>query len=288
MSTERDLPGIDRVVRSWLREERHEDADRVLGAVLDELAATPQRRSTPWTAWRDHFMDNNVVRVGLVAAAVVIIAVIAFNLLPGSPAPGGGPSPSPSVAALATPDATPQATPSAYTIAMPGGQTTLIVPPGWTRNGWYVANDNHNVFLGPWPVPVENVYRDPCHWQSSLLDPPVGPTVDDLATALGNQLTRDATVEDVTLAGYSGKVVHMSLPADLDFAGCDRSMVGAWSEAGVEEPSRTLQAPGELDDVYILDVEGVRVVVGAAWLPTSAAATVAELQGMLDSLVIQP
>ncbi len=50
MSADRD---INRVVRSWLHEERHEDADRVLGAALDQVDTTPQRRSTPWTAWRD-------------------------------------------------------------------------------------------------------------------------------------------------------------------------------------------------------------------------------------------
>ena len=280
---------VNRAIRSWLREDRHEDVSRVAGAVLDQVETTPQRRSTPWLAWRDLFMSNNVVRVGLVAAALVIIAIVAINLLPGSPEPGGEPTPSPSAAASATPEATPSATASAYGMSVPGitgGQSTLTVPPGWTRHGWYVANND--LFLSVWPVAVENVYSDPCQWQSSLLDPPVGPTVDDLATALRNQAMRAATVEDVTLGGYSGKVVHQSLPADLDFGACDRGIVGAWSEAGTEEPSRTLQGPGELDDVYILDVEGVRVVVTASWFPSSAAATVAELQGMLDSLTIEP
>jgi hypothetical protein len=232
---------------------------------------------------RDLTMDNNVVRVGLVAAAAVIIVVIAINLLPGSTPPGGESTPSPSAAASATPEATP----TAFTMVIPAGQTaTVMVPRGWTRNGWYLTKSD--LFLSAWPVAVENVYGDPCLWQSSLLDPPVGPTVDDLATALGNQLMRDATVEDVTIGGYSGKVVHMSLPADLDFADCDLAEVGAWSEANEQGPSRTLQAPGELDDVYIVDVGGVRVVVTGAWMPTSAAADVAELEGMLDSLTIQP
>jgi hypothetical protein len=280
---------VSRAIRSWLREDRHEDVSRVAGAVLDQVETTPQRRSTPWLAWRNLFMNNNVVRVGLVAAAVVIVAIVAINLLPGTPGPGGEPTPSPSAAESLAPGAAPSATASAYGMSVPGtsgGQSTLIVPPGWTRNGWYIINNN--VFLSVWPVAVENVYSDPCHWQSSLLDPPVGPTVDELATALGNQAMRAATVEDVTLGGYSGKVVHQSLPADLDFTTCDLGMVGAWSEAGTEEPSRTLQSPGELDDVYIVDVEGVRVVVTASWLPSSAAATVTELEGMLDSLTIEP
>ena len=41
MSTDRD---IDRTVRSWLNEDRHEDADRVLGTVLDQVDTSPQGR----------------------------------------------------------------------------------------------------------------------------------------------------------------------------------------------------------------------------------------------------
>jgi hypothetical protein len=259
--------------------------DAVRNAVRAQLPTTQQFGPVSGLM-RDLIMDNNYVRVGLVAVAAVIVVVIAINLLPGSPAPGGEPTPSPSVAPSATPEATPQPTPTAFTMAVPGAQATVAVPPGWTRNGWYLTKSD--LFLSAWPVAVENVYGDPCHWQSSLLDPPVGPTVDDLATALGNQLIRDATVEDVTLGGYSGKVVHMSLPADLDWADCDLAQVGAWSEAAEQGPSRTLQSPGELDDVYIVDVEGVRVVVTDAWMPTSAAADVAELEAMLDSITIQP
>jgi hypothetical protein len=40
-------------------------------------------------------MNNNIVRVGLAAAAVVVIAIIAINLLPGSPPPGGEPTETP-------------------------------------------------------------------------------------------------------------------------------------------------------------------------------------------------
>ena len=60
-----------RVVRSWLREDRHEDANRVLGAALDEVATTPQRRP-PWSARRAPTM-NKFLAIGLCAAAAVAI-----------------------------------------------------------------------------------------------------------------------------------------------------------------------------------------------------------------------
>ncbi|MGH2488998.1 MAG: hypothetical protein ACRDFR_05220, partial [Candidatus Limnocylindria bacterium] len=68
MSTDRD---VTRIVRSWLSEDRHEDADRVLNTVLDQLDTTPQRR-TSWSAWRELFM-NKFVAIGLGAAAVVAV-----------------------------------------------------------------------------------------------------------------------------------------------------------------------------------------------------------------------
>ena len=34
------------------------------------------------------------------------------------------------------------------------------------------------------PLIVGNIYTGGCHWRGTALDPPVGPTVDDLATAL--------------------------------------------------------------------------------------------------------
>ena len=55
MSTDRD---ITRIVRSWLRTDEHESADRVLDAVLDRLDTTPQRRATWWPAWRFPEMNN--------------------------------------------------------------------------------------------------------------------------------------------------------------------------------------------------------------------------------------
>jgi len=51
---------------------------------------------------------------------------------------------------------------------------------------------------------VSQTYTDPCHWEGTELVPALGPTVDDLATAMQSQLTREATAGDFTLDGYSG------------------------------------------------------------------------------------
>jgi hypothetical protein len=41
---------VTRAIRSWLREDRHEDASRIAGAVLDQVATTRQRRARWWPA----------------------------------------------------------------------------------------------------------------------------------------------------------------------------------------------------------------------------------------------
>jgi hypothetical protein len=101
MSTDRETT---RVVRSWLDDGVTKLPDRVLDAVLDQVPTTPQRRSG-WSAWRSYRM-NTYVRVAVAAAAVLVVAVVGYQLLPRNGGPGGqptvAPSPSPSLLAKGT------------------------------------------------------------------------------------------------------------------------------------------------------------------------------------------
>jgi hypothetical protein len=290
MSNERDLHGdVNRVVRSWLREDRHEDADRVLETALNTVDTTPQRRTTRWSAWRDLFMDNNVIRIGLVAAAVAVIAVIAFNLLPGSPAPGAESSPS----STPTPEPSASAIPATSLVVadpfLAPVEVTLPILPGWNGTGHLVgrdAPDGTDSIVAVWSA--ANVYGDPCQWQGTLPDPPVGPTVADLATALANQPTRSATTEATTIGGYSGTVVHMSVPTDIDFADCDLGQFTTWTDTGTDFSQRFQQGPGQLNDIHIIDVEGTRVIIDVGHYPSTPAADLADLEDILANVTFQP
>lgn len=90
MSTEND---VARSLRSWLSENRHEDANRVLDTVFDQVPATPQRRSS-WPARRLPLMNSNIFRLGVAAAAVVLAVILGISLLPGSGV-GSDPTPQP-------------------------------------------------------------------------------------------------------------------------------------------------------------------------------------------------
>ena len=89
---------VNRAIRSWLHEDRHEDVSRVAGTVLDQVQTTRQRRSL-WPARRFEFM-NTYAKFALAAAAVLVVAVVGYNVLPGRGGVGGStatasPSPPP-------------------------------------------------------------------------------------------------------------------------------------------------------------------------------------------------
>jgi hypothetical protein len=88
-----------RIVVSWLREDSHENAERVLLRALDEVDTTAQRRSW-WPAWRD-FRMNTYAKLIAVAAAVLVVAIGGYNLLPGQRIIGPGATPAPSPTLLA-------------------------------------------------------------------------------------------------------------------------------------------------------------------------------------------
>jgi hypothetical protein len=89
MTTERDPR--TRIVLSWLREDAHENAERVLLRALDEVDATPQRRSW-WPAWRSNRM-NTYAKLIAAAVAVLVVAVVGYRFLPGTGGVGSQPSP---------------------------------------------------------------------------------------------------------------------------------------------------------------------------------------------------
>jgi hypothetical protein len=308
VSTNRD---VDRIVRSWLNEDRHEDADRVLNTVLDELDTTPQRR-TLWSAWRQPVM-NNTVRIGLAAAAVVVIAVIAINLLPGSPAPGGEPTITLEPTTASAPTATPL--PAGFYTGTPfaAGGFGMCPPPevssdctedprddtitftyhaseAWEGNpgpgggtsGVSLVAEGYEAPAGAAMLITRGNWlnSDPCRQDDSLPpDIPVGPTVDDFATALDSHpLLEVTTPVDVSLAGYSGKYAELQVPSDI--TGCVRYRP--------LEGTIYAQGPSHLWRLWILDVEGVRVVIQSADFPGTSAQHQAELQAIVDSIQIEP
>ena len=260
--------------------------ETVRDAIRAELPSTRQRPAW-WPERRSPDM-NNMAKFGLAAAAVVVAALLGYTYLVapsvggplfGVPTPTPTPTPTLSAGPLAagTYRLTTADDPSAE-IVLPEG-STITVPAGWVAAGGSRVNkDEATVGFWNWEGDFSTVYQDPCQWQGSEIEPPVGPTVDDLANALASQAERgDAVPVDVTIGGYDGKLIELSVPPDIDFADCDHGEFRSWS-------GRFHQGPGQVDLVYILDVDGQRTVIDAAYMPSTSEAVQAERQAIIDSI----
>jgi hypothetical protein len=169
----------------------------------------------------------------------------------------------------------------------------LTVPaPGWKSNDNILTktlpggSESTIAKLSTWTV--GNLKADPCRWKAGALDPPVGPRVGDLAAALVEQVGPTvATSTDVTLGGYRGKKVEYSAPSDFDHTSCDDGVYSRW-----EPPSGDwggwVEAGGQRNAVYIIDVDGQRLVIDTMSLPGASATDVAELDQLIASIRFEP
>jgi hypothetical protein len=304
MSSDRD---VTRIVRSWIREDGHESADRVLDSVLDQLDTTPQRRAG-WPAWRTPTM-NKFVTIGLGVAAVVAILLVGAQLL-GSPSGGLGADPT----ATATPEPTPQATPSPSADAfLPQGPILIWDPslegsaPGASTitvtisaNGWQFHDDyqwlqkgtdevdDAVVWPGSWtPGTGIYVYGDPCRWQSTMPETPAR-TVDEIVNALAAQPTLDASQPvDVAIGGYAGKAVTLQRPADANDDDCDGGESGVFQTEDRTGPDFVYGAPGQTNEFWFGDVEGSIVMLFGRYLPDTPDASVEEMRAIVDSATFE-
>jgi hypothetical protein len=289
MSAPRDL---DRLLQSFLKEGPQELPDPSYDEVRDRIEHARQRAFI--RAWRTPDV-NRYLSIGLAAAAVVLIAVVGFNLLPGSPAPGGEPSATPEPSA---------AEPSSATGGLPEGPHVLtefpvamavtIPAPGWdgeVGGGILIKNADPESPDGAGMIVFPNVdemyvYADPCHWSTTRAETPAT-TVDEAVAALASQASRDASAPvDITLDGYTGKAITLHVPDDANFVACDQGYFAMFQEdlaVGPDAISRYAQGPGQIDEVWILDVDGQMVVIDWAYFAETPQADVDELRAIVES-----
>jgi hypothetical protein len=145
-------------------------------------------------------------------------------------------------------------------------------------------------------ITVDNIATEACH-DPSPLEPAVGPTVDDLATALSTlapfELTEAPT--DVTLLGYEGKHLKITVPPlkvsgsgeSAEYADCVNGNMHSWIDSSGEPFFGYNAEPGRYDEYWILDVDGTRVVLALNASPTSSAEDLADLQAIIDSITFE-
>ena len=166
------------------------------------------------------------------------------------------------------------------------------VPEGWSQ--WFgaikFAGDGHvaiNI------TTVVNLVRHGCR-DHSWADPPVGPSVDDLAVALADlapfRVTSAPT--NVTMDGYRGKHLELTAPDLHDSSRCVDGNLSSWVA-----PIDVAEGEGgafhgynaePVEEFWILDVDGTRLVIETTYSPATHPEDVAEMRAILDSIRIEP
>ena len=245
-------------------------------------------------------MPRSVLALGGAALVVVVVAV-ALTLnnanqpgVSGLAAPSPSPTPSPTATVGApTPSPTPAGLPEGSHLLWDEGGvsvTVTIAAPDWYGDpaGGTLIKDGNNsdplddagmiTFTGELYV-----YGDPCRWSTTKPDTPAT-TVDEFVAAMTAQASRDASAPvDITVDRYAGKSITLHVPDDAVFQQCDQSTFGSWTVPGGQDPYRYHQAPGQIDKLWILDVDGELMVIDIAYYEGTPQAVIDELEAIVES-----
>ena len=246
---------------------------------------------------------STTMRIVLAAAAVAAVAFIGYQLLPNRGGVGTAPSTTASASARSTSSTspTPSATPAPRShlfvnASAEGPSVTLLAPARWhgdPGSGILISDRTEDPpdgagMIGPFYGELY-VYGDPCHWSTSTPASPVS-TVDEFVAAITAQAGREASDPiDVTIGGYSGKSLILHVPDDADFSTCDEGAFASWKAASDPEPgpSRYSQGPGQIDELWILDVDGTLAVIDGGYYAATPAEYVDELRAIVQSMTFE-
>lgn len=243
-----------------------------------------------------------------VTAAVLVGVLAGCAGAPRTPEPTATAAPTAVPTATPGPTARPTAEPTATPESTPGGPTELPVDghvePGqyfgefegykflvtvpnagwtWTREyeSFHQGHDHSNfAILRPGGF-ITTLYAEACESEGTEFE--VGPTVDDLAYALASLEDFDVSEPiDVTLSGYEGKRVRVTVPIDADAENPD--CYDGYSLL----PGYSYSVAAQTDDIWIIDMNGTRLVPTIATGPETPAEIVEQAEAMLASLILEP
>ena len=225
----------------------------------------------------------------------------------------------PSVSATASPTAMPAPTYPANVMDVPDFsplevETYFVEPVGTDiqvfytipAEGWMswfgafkpgLPTDPPDSVVGLSIVNATNVVQDGCTAHVAA-DPPVGPTVDDMATALAalSPFALTKPPSDVTIDGFSGKHLELTVPElalersgdGNTFTDCTDGELWSWIGAPLSFAYHGYSHPGQVEEFWLLDVDGTRLMIVAGTSPGSSEGDIAELHSILDSIDIVP
>ncbi len=210
-----------------------------------------------------------------------------------------------------------QAVPDLVAVPAGAGTTRLIpagsmpvgldvtLPDGWERASaaMYVnptSRASVGLSISAWTVRHVNLF--PCRWTTpAFSDELFDRTAQGQAQALSAWWGQDpnapvssnATIAPIAtkprpthIAGYPAWYIEVLVPSVFDFSQCDGGQLVLWQTANGEV--RYALGPGELDRLWVVDIDGTPIVIDAGLPVMASSADEAALQRVVDSIAIKP
>jgi hypothetical protein len=307
---------IDRVLQSWMADGPAVIPDRVVDVVTARIGVQRQRRAWPFVG-----RTNVTTQIKLIAAlaAALVVAVVGYNVLPGTSGPGGptaAPTPAPTLAPTPSPSemvlSDGPLTAGRYRLQpyadAPNLSFTADIPGGW-EGVLGVAMYGPRGFDGPQGVAIallraDGLFRDPCHWDldgSKSSDQPGdlarGPSA-DLSRALADNPSYES--DGVASSGFpktdggigevAGREVTIRVPASVDIDACDKDSEGKGRYYVFSGPDAGFYAKGNgnIWDIHIVTVEDVRLIIVVSYFEDTPASDLAAAKAIVGSFDFVP
>jgi hypothetical protein len=223
-------------------------------------------------------IGSSVIGFAIVAAGIGVVIHEMARPPAGGTADDGHPIPA------ILPDA--RLAPGPHLLVLAGLQITIDVPDGWRGSEQGVIHSDFGA-AGPngaaltfWTV--SNVYTDPCHWRRSAPHPAVGASSSELVAALATQRGHPSGERIKTsISGAEAIELEMDVPSSLQMDRCDDGEFRTWQSL---QGDRKQEGPGQIDQLFVVTVDGTRLVVDAAFFPGTAREDRSALFDMVRSI----
>jgi len=182
---------------------------------------------------------------------------------------------------------------------------TANLPRGWERASaaMYVTprgTASVGMSIGAWVLLHVNLF--PCRWATpTFSDDLFDHTAEGQAQALSAWWGQDADAPfssnesiapiatrpvPTSIAGHPAWYVELLVPSVFDFTKCDGGQLVLWQAPNGDV--RYALGPGELDRLWVVDVDGRLIVIDAGSSLLASSADQAALQGIIDSITFEP
>lgn len=164
---------------------------------------------------------------------------------------------------------------------------SIDVPDGYEGfAGWGAFKSGMNDTAVFTVADIADVYADTCQWVGTKLGPSAVSSADALAAALASQDgIRVSAPIDVTLGGFTGTHIERKVPAGTNLSECDEGELRVYL---FSDGTQRADLPGQVTLVWVLDVDGVPLMIEASLEPGTSGQARAELVRMVESVQIDP